>query len=84
MNLNRIFILILLLVLTFGLYKYQQFQLIENTPPTKVESTFKVQRLPINTPDDVTVDNVSQVSLGSLEDLRSINESTMQSLNTDF
>lgn len=77
-GLNRFLILLLLLALLYALYRYQQ-QLTENESPTtgKVEVTQQANNqkqrpgrelIDMDSIENISLNNVSQISLGSLDD----------------
>lgn len=70
---NRVLIFVLLLTLLYGLYTYQQhLQSYEQPKPVRKKKEVRFEDK-YNT-DQISVDNVSQFSLGSLEDLQSFDK----------
>ena len=93
-TLNRFFIFILLLALLYALWRYQQYILgsddEEDVPQIAYKKSKKSKRgkrpdrslIDEDSLDNITIDNVSQFSLGSLEDIRSNRESFGDSLGS--
>lgn len=76
---NRILILVLLLALLYALYMYQQY-IESNEKLSKSKKKIKAIKynkgiIPPN--DDIRLDNVSQIDLGSLEDVRSYQDDSL-------
>lgn len=96
-TLNRFFIFILLLALLYALWRYQQYILgsdddvVDDSVPKltykKQKSRSKRSRSGKSVVDDesldnITIDNVSQFSLGSMEDVRTNQQSFMDSMDS--
>jgi hypothetical protein len=96
-TLNRFFIFILLLALLYALWRYQQYILGSDdedeyvrNEPLKLEykkksrgSKKKVNKYLIEEEslDNITLDNVSQYSLGSIEDIKTNNQDSYMDSN---
>lgn len=63
-TLNRVLILALLLLLLYGVYKYQEH--FDNTPVILHESEKDDDDEEDNKKNDINLDNISQFSIGSL------------------
>lgn len=96
-TLNRFFIFILLLALLYALWRYQQYILgsdddvVDDSVPKltykKQKSRLRRSRSGKSVVDDesldnITIDNVSQFSLGSMEDVRTNQQSFMDSMDS--
>lgn len=66
-DVNRIIIVLLLIALLYSLYRYQQQITINNNTPKKIKKKKKKTKNNKNK-DTITIDNISQASLGSLLD----------------
>ena len=63
-TLNRVLILALLLLLLYGVYKYQEH--FDNTPVILHESEKDTEDEKDEKNNDINIDNISQYSIGSL------------------
>jgi len=70
-SLNRILILLLLIALLYALYKYQQQIIDKEEAEYKKKRKIKSINNKVIEKDDISIDNISQFSLGSLEDIKS-------------
>lgn len=83
---NRVLILVLLLALLYALYMYQQYiESNEKLSKSKMKTLeYNENKREYKSNDNIRLDNVSQIDLGSLEDVRSYqNDSLLGSYGSD-
>lgn len=85
-DINRILIFVILIALVFSLYKYQDI-IMENldTLQQTISPTPLLLNPPqTNKPNNITVDNISQISLSSLENKNILDSLSNSDNGSDF